>query len=158
MFIYSFREKGAVSSRPVRYSPSMGSGEPHGHATPSGGTNGHRADGGVDVPPHDELFSLLNSSRRRHVVRLLATDGETTFRGLVERIAASETNGRVPSYVERKRVYVSLRQTHLPKLSAAGVIEWERAGGAVRPTPRLDALYRPLQAVDRTLSDRPAGN
>lgn len=112
-------------------------------------------DGG-DHPGLDRetLFDLLSSRRRRHVVRyLLRTDGETAFRTLTDRVAALEADTTVEALTddERKPVYVSLRQTHLPRLDEAGVVRYDPDRGTVRPTARLAALAPPLRAVDEAL-------
>jgi DNA-binding transcriptional ArsR family regulator len=95
----------------------------------------------------DELFDILRNARRRHVVELLDEyGGEAEFRELTDAVARRETGAPV-SYEERKRVYVSLRQSHLPRLADAGVVEYDRDRGTVRATPRFDTVVRPLEAV-----------
>lgn len=100
---------------------------------------------------HDEIFALLSSARRRRVVRyLLLNDGEVSSGTLVDAIAALEAapGSDRPEAADRKSVYVSLRQTHLPRLAEAGVVEYDRDEDTVRPTGRLSLLAPPLRAVD----------
>lgn len=95
----------------------------------------------------DLVFDLLSNARRRHVLELLGDhDGETSFRELTDAVARREM-GEPVSYDQRKRVYVSLRQSHLPRLADAGVVEYDRDRGTVRETPLLDTVRRPLEAV-----------
>ena len=95
----------------------------------------------------DEVFTILSNSRRRHVVDLLAeSGGETAFRALTDGVASREADGPV-GYDQRKRVYVSLRQSHLPRLADAGVIEYDPDRGTIEATELLDTVRRPLEAV-----------
>ncbi|QSG11725.1 putative trancriptional regulator, ArsR family [Halapricum desulfuricans] len=74
----------------------------------------------------DEIFDLLSSSRRRYVIAHLLDHPEgVTLRELSRAIAARENDCSVDEVTkkQRKRVYVSLHQTHVPKLSNAGVID-----------------------------------
>lgn len=112
-------------------------------------------DGGHSGLDRETLFDLLSSRRRRYVVRyLLRTEDETAFRTLTDRVAALEAGTTVEGLTddERKPVYVSLRQTHLPRLDEAGVVRYDPDRGTVRPTARLAALAPPLRAVDEALA------
>lgn len=103
----------------------------------------------------DDVFDLLSNARRRHVVELLHEHGGAmTFRELTDTVAERETGAPV-SYDERKRVYVSLRQSHLPRLADAGVVEYERDRGTVEVTELFETVRRPLEAVSTRL-DPPA--
>jgi hypothetical protein len=44
------------------------------------------------------------------------------------------------TYKQRKRVYTSLHQTHLPALAEAGVVDYDRDRGTVRLTARASVL------------------
>ena len=76
----------------------------------------------------DRIFFVLSNYRRRFVLRyLMGTTGPVTLRTLSEELAAWENDidpGETTS-VQRKRAYVSLRQTHLPKLHELGVISYD---------------------------------
>jgi hypothetical protein len=105
------------------------------------------------------LFDLLSSTRRRHVVRyLLRTGGEVPFGELTDRVAALEAGTTVEALTddERKPVYVSLRQTHLPRLHEASVVRYDPDQGTISPTARLADLVPPLRAVDEVLGADPA--
>lgn len=106
-------------------------------------------------PTTDEAFTLLRNERRRAVLRDLREHPETTLTELSERIGAAEadtTPDRVGS-TDRKRVYISLYQTHLPALADAGVVAYDRDRGAVRRLPAADEVDRHL---DRLSADDPA--
>jgi DNA-binding transcriptional ArsR family regulator len=82
----------------------------------------------------DTIFSMLSNRRRRYVLSHLARSSDpVSLRELAERIAAWENGVCVDEleYKQRKRVYTSLHQTHLPKLDKAGVVDYDRADGTV---------------------------
>jgi hypothetical protein len=92
----------------------------------------------------DAAFHLLQNSRRRAVLQyLLNQHGEkVSMREVTEQVAAWETNTPVAeiSSTARQRVYVSLYQIHLPKLSDVGVIEYNRPRGMIAPTALVTVL------------------
>lgn len=73
----------------------------------------------------DDVFTILSNSRRRAVISALMDEGQLTKRELIDRVTASETDVPVPEIEsdERRRVQITLHQTHLPKLEDYGVIE-----------------------------------
>ena len=84
----------------------------------------------------EDIFDVLSNGRRRYAIEYLKSrdEGETIELGdLVDYIAARENDTTVAqvSYKQRKRVYSSLRQTHLPKLSDCGLIEYDRNRGTI---------------------------
>lgn len=98
-------------------------------------------------PSEDELFDMLANSRRRHVIDLLAAEQERHDIGtLSTRIAARENDIEVKAVTsnERKRVYTALQQSHLPKLDAAGFIEFDKQRGTVRPLSTLSTAEQYL--------------
>lgn len=74
-----------------------------------------------------ELFDVFSNARRRMAVRYLTgRKGTCDLTPVVEQVAAWE-NGVQPDDVtraQRRRVYISLYQTHLPMLADHGIIEW----------------------------------
>lgn len=106
-----------------------------------------RATDAVDVPSElslDDIYHLLQTKRRRDVLRYLRdADGPVRMRELAEQVAAWEqgTNVEQLSSDERQRVYISLYQSHLPKLDNHGIVDYDKDRGLVEPTaltPRLD--------------------
>lgn len=96
----------------------------------------------ADIPA-DDVFDLLSSGRRRNVLERLRVVGEpVTVTELAESVAAIE-NSVAPDELtdkQRKRVYVSLYQTHVPKLDDMGIVEYDRDEGTVTLTERGVAL------------------
>lgn len=95
---------------------------------------------------HDDVFDVLSNQRRRHVIEELDRDPDLTLSALAEQLAAIEEDC-APDRVttdERKRVYISLYQTHLPALDEAGVLDFEGREIA----PREDVVAAHARIID----------
>jgi len=82
----------------------------------------------------DRIFDILSSPRRRYVLYFLRTEpNPIQLTDLAEHVAAWENDTTVEelSTQQRKRVYVSLYQTHLPKLAEAGLVNYDEESGDV---------------------------
>lgn len=88
----------------------------------------------------DRLFSLLATARRRYALYCVAETTTLSTNELVDELAALEgcTSESDPS---RDEIELTLRHTHLPKLSAAGVIDYD--------PDRSTVSYQGGQRVDR---------
>lgn len=99
----------------------------------------------------DTVFSVLSNERRRQVLRRLRTEPSgSTIGELSSRIAAWENDVDVDAvtYKQRKRVYTSLHQTHLPTLADAGLVEYDRDRGTVALTAQATTLDNYLVESD----------
>lgn len=95
---------------------------------------------------------MLSNRRRRYVIHFLKQldDGEaTTLAKVATHVAAWERGESVDavSYDGRKSVQTSLYQLHLPKLSKWGLIEYDRRGGVIERTGKIDDIEMYLEAV-----------
>lgn len=92
----------------------------------------------------DVAFHLLQNPRRRAVLRYLlwGDEGTHVMRDVAEAVAAWEHDTTVASLAgaERQRVYISLYQSHLPKLADAGVIDYDQDRGVIEPRPPIRVL------------------
>ena len=82
----------------------------------------------------DQMFDILSSSRRRYTLYYLRQQREPVqLTDLAEELAAWENDTTVEelSSQARKRVYVSLYQTHAPKLQEAGLITYDADTGEI---------------------------
>lgn len=82
----------------------------------------------------EDVFETLSNRRRRYTLHCLKQNGEATSLGEVsEQVAAWETDQSVPelSANERKRVYTSLQQFHLPKMHEKNIVNFDDRGGVV---------------------------
>lgn len=93
----------------------------------------------------DEIFTILAVQRRRELLReLKKTGGEATFGQLTEAIATGESTD-VSTPRGRKAVYVSLHQTHVPRLVKAGVVARDDERKSLRLTDRAADLVAYLE-------------
>ena len=84
--------------------------------------------------PQDTVFDILSNPRRRYVLYYLRQeDGPVELTTLAEHVAAWENETDIDALgdQQRKRVYVSLYQTHVPKLHDAGVVRYDKDEGTV---------------------------
>lgn len=95
-----------------------------------------------------EIFDLLSNHRRRYAIHYCKLEEDpVTLSDLAEQVAAWEEEKTVEELTsaERKRVYTSLQQTHLPTLDRAGMVEFDN--GTVELTERADELDVYLDVV-----------
>lgn len=89
-------------------------------------------------PSLDEIHSILaNPTRRALLDRFL--EGETTT---IETMATDlAANDEVP-YDDPERLKQILHHIHLPKLAAAGLIDFNHGTGTIRMNGPLEKVYR----------------
>ncbi|MFC4989730.1 DUF7344 domain-containing protein [Saliphagus infecundisoli] len=100
-------------------------------------------EGDTDRLSKDVIFELLKNRRRRQVLAyLLENEATVTLGELAERIAAWENDTEVAalSSDQRKRVYVALYQTHLPKMDDAGIVDYDQDRGLITLADNADLL------------------
>jgi DNA-binding transcriptional ArsR family regulator len=96
--------------------------------------------GSTSLAP-DEVFEILSSQRRRMVLYYLRQhEDPATVNELAEQIAAWENDVEIEELTsqQRKRVYVSLYQTHLPKLAETRIVDYDVDDGEVRLTDQAE--------------------
>jgi len=113
-----------------------------------------------DVTPSlDVIFDILKNRRRRDVLLYLDQNGdEAMLDTLAEAIAAEENDVREVDVdsSQRKRVYISLYQAHLPKMDDAGAIAYDKSRGTVRLTGSAE-LFLSYLYFDPTQGSEPEG-
>lgn len=80
-----------------------------------------------DAVSDDAMFNVLSNGRRRQVIDYLReSEGKATVGELAEHIATGEKDKTLQQLTsdERKSVYVSLYQNHLPVMDKAGVVDY----------------------------------
>lgn len=95
----------------------------------------------------NEIFHILQNPRRRHVLQYLVTTiGPAQISDVAEQIAAWEYETTVEEITsqQRQRVYISLYQSHLPKLAEFDLITYDRNSGSIEQTPTINQLARYL--------------
>ena len=99
-----------------------------------------------------DVFELLSNRRRRYSLHYLEQGEETVELGdLARQVASWENDTEVDtvSASERKNVYTSLQQFHLPKLDEKGIVEFDKREGTVElgPVPEDFDIY--MEVVER---------
>jgi hypothetical protein len=127
----------------------MSSRTPLGSQLRSGGPEGAPDDAGRRLT-EDEAFDILNNERRRQALRYLREEESATDLGTLCEHVASRENEIPPEQVgsdQRKRVYTALKQSHLPKMDRAGVIEFDDRDKNIELTDRAAELDIYLEIV-----------
>ncbi|MFD1514930.1 DUF7344 domain-containing protein [Halomarina rubra] len=86
------------------------------------------------APSLDTLFDLLSVERRRLVLYQLTAEHERSLADLTDAVVAAERR-RGRRGADRRTVAASLAHVHLPRLVAAGVVEYDREAATVRYRP-----------------------
>lgn len=105
---------------------------------------------GEEKISQDVVFDVLSSTRRRQVLYLLKNEGEMELTELAEQVAAEENDTTVTDLTkqQRKRVYVSLYQTHVPKLEDARLVDYDQDTGEVQLSAQATDIDRYLDDDD----------
>lgn len=98
-----------------------------------------------------DIHDILRNDRRRLAINSLqeAPDDELTVRQLSEQVGALETGEDPPPRNKRQSVYVSLHQTHLPKLDKHGIVEYDDDEKIVRLRDRVKEVEVYMEVVPR---------
>lgn len=92
----------------------------------------------------DEVFEVLSSSRRRQMLyNLHRRGGEADLRDLARDTATAENIDPVTDDVI-KRLYISLYQTHVPKLEKSGLVRYDSDDKTVSLTDRVTDIAHVL--------------
>lgn len=101
-------------------------------------------------PSKDVIFQVLGNQRRRYALHYLKRHENPVEIGeLATQVAAWENDVSVSEVTsqQRKRVYNTLQQAHLPKLDETGFVKYETSSGNVRLTDRAGRLDIYLELV-----------
>jgi hypothetical protein len=102
----------------------------------------------------DVVFDILSSSRRRYVLyRLREAEGPVELTKLAEQVAAWENNTDPDQITEqeRKRVYVSLYQTHIPRLDEVGLVVYDKDSGQIELAADAEQIDDYLSSGDERI-------
>jgi len=86
---------------------------------------------------YDDRFDLLSNHRRRYTLHYLErNNGRAELGELAEQLAAWENGIEKTeiSYDQRKRVYTSLQQVHLPQMDKLGILTFDEREGVAAQT------------------------
>lgn len=101
----------------------------------------------------DDVFEVLDSSRRRYLLSTLSERPEWRLDDLAERIAARETDApvRADDEGDEEQVYASLYHVHVPLLADRGVVTFDPETDRVVADDRLDRMVAALVAAGEAL-------
>lgn len=107
------------------------------------------------------VFNVLDSMRRRTIVRLLASETlpssrrEVPITTLAKYLAAEERDIPRSEVTVRQTTYLGsdLLQTHLPILDDLGVVEWDEYAYGLQPTESVEQLAALLDLIEAACSD-----
>ncbi len=97
-----------------------------------------------------EIFEVLRNQRRRYVLQYLKQDTRPVELGdLAQQVAAWEYETTLDDVTpeQRKRVYTTLQQTHLPKMDQSGILLFDSDDGVIEATDRTRDISIYLEIV-----------
>jgi DNA-binding transcriptional ArsR family regulator len=103
-----------------------------------------------DELSNEEIFDVLQNERRRHVLQYLREHGGPVSLGdLADNVAAAEydCNRAEVTSAQRKRVYTTLQQSHLPQMAEVGIVEYDSDEGVITTTDQTEELTVYLEIV-----------
>lgn len=106
-------------------------------------------------PPLDLVFDVVRNHRRRWVCRYLCDVSTRTDLGTLSEFIAGIENDQDDwgvSSVERKRVYISLYQSHLPRMNDVGAVVFDADRKTVESGPHLETFDASLAFVECLLT------
>ena len=95
-----------------------------------------------------DIFGVLQNNRRRHVLEYLQSNGSQSVRDISEAVACIEAGTDEPVSSVRKSIYVSLLQTHLPKMEKLGILTFNGTGDKVELMPAASDVNLYLETVE----------
>ncbi|MDS0475430.1 hypothetical protein [Natrinema sp. 1APR25-10V2] len=108
-------------------------------------------EGGAGDESIDASFDALSDAHRRSLCRyVMQTAGDTaTYEEFVDHVLEDDSETALED-LERQTVELELRHTHLPKLDAVGVVDYDPQGETVRVDHETltDRLERVRSTVD----------
>jgi hypothetical protein len=96
-----------------------------------------------------DIFGVLQNDRRRCALEILRTQGRQSIRSLSEEIAHIESQSEEPKNNLIKSIYVSLLQTHIPKMESMGIIVYNREQDIVELLPASQDFEIYLETVEK---------
>jgi hypothetical protein len=105
---------------------------------------------GEDALDEADIHDVLRNDRRRLVIEQLRDgDGVESVADLAEYIAGVESGESPPPRNVRQSVYVSLHQTHLPKLDELGIVSYDDEEKVVTVADRADEVAVYMEVVPK---------
>lgn len=129
-----------------------GSADPMGWTMSTGVGNQKNRTEGEQTLDYNDCFDLLSNHRRRYTLHYLErNNGRAELGELAEQLAAWENGIEKAeiSYDQRKRVYTSLQQVHLPQMDKLGILRFNEREGITALTEGAEELDFYFEIVGR---------
>lgn len=104
---------------------------------------------GSELERNDLHHVLSNERRQIALAHLHDVGGRASPAELADRVAVVESGEDPPPEEARQSAYVTLHQTHLPKLDDLGIVEYDQSERAVSLTDRADQVRVFIETVPR---------
>ena len=109
--------------------------------------SGHQSENGL---PESDIHDVLRNDRRRMIIEQLGeADEAVTARNLSVTIAVRESGEDPPPRNVRQSVYISLQQTHVPKLEELGIVAYDENTKEVRPAENASKIGVYMEVVPK---------
>ena len=118
--------------------------------TTDGTGSGGKAGAAPEPLSKTEIFDVLRNQRRRFVLQYLKRGSTPVELGdLATQVAAWEYDAATEDVTsaQRKRVYTTLQQTHLPRMDEAGIVAYDADQGTIERTDATAELTVYLEIV-----------
>lgn len=99
--------------------------------------------------PMSVIFGILKNDRRRCMLEILKKEGKLSIRSLSEEIARIEAGVEEPNSGARKSVYISLHQTHIPKMESLKILKYDREKDSIELLPSAQNFDIYIETVDK---------
>lgn len=100
----------------------------------------------VDPESMDAVFqALADVSRRVAIEYLTASDRPVSRDELVQHVATAANDGTSPGGTQHDEIAVRFHHRHLPKLTEAGLVDYDRERDVLYATRTADAIARCLE-------------
>lgn len=96
----------------------------------------------------NDVFDILRNERRRGIIEVLHEHGEMSIRNISEYIACMGTDGEVDNKL-RRSIYISLIQTHIPKLEHLGIIEYDKHNDVIKLLHNAEKVTLHMEVVKK---------
>ena len=114
----------------------------------AGSETGDEADAGDDVLDEGTIHDVLRNDRRRLGLEALReSGGVASVSDIAETVAARESRTDPPPRKKRQSVYVSLHQTHLPKLASLDIVSYDSNDRDVELCDRIEDVEVYMEVV-----------
>lgn len=106
----------------------------------------------TDDPDIDTILEVIRNERRRAVLEYIKGREEATIREISEHLAELEADEGTSNTTPRKRAYISLYQSHLPRMAELKAISYDRDRGIICPNNQTDEFNTVLDACKTATS------